>query len=351
VNLDARIREASEDLQRGTSVDPVRGLAELHHTRSRRTAGFGAAAAAFVLAVTIAWASVPDDDKQEPAPPVPRVTNGVLVGLVGMAGSSFIDAVSPGELAHLPSGATGGLAFSFSADGSELLYVDTESQVTALDVVDGSVRVLAECDDPQLCFAGVSPDTSHVAFGVEGGLLVRSDQGEQTVPLPGVGPEKLTTTAPVWSPDGSRLAFSTPKGLWVVDVDGSGLRLLARSPDVRVMALPPSWSPDGRSVVYLAGTPVKDGALGGSVVDARYTVVTVDVTTGERRDLAEAGRCACLGIPPPAVAWSPDGRLVAFAGAPPHIGLFTVPSQGGEVERLSSRRFHGRLAWQPVVAD
>ena len=131
-------------------------------------------------------------------------------------------------------------------------------QVVALDIADGSVRVLAECDDAQRCFVGVSPDTTHIAFGVDGGLLVRSEDGETMLPLADVSPAPLSTTAPVWSPDGTRLAFSTPKGLWVVDVDGTDLRLLVRSPDVRVMALPPSWSPDGRSLAYLAGTPVRE---------------------------------------------------------------------------------------------
>ena len=241
-------------------------------------------------------------------------------------------------------------ALAFSADGAELFYIGLDGGVKAIDVDRGTVRELAVCDDdPSRCFAGVSPDSTQIAFSVAGELVVQSERGETSIPLPGVGPVGGVITAPVWSPDGTRLAFSTPKGLYVVAAAGGGLRLVAPSNDARTLALPPSWSPDGGSLVYLAGAPVRGAEPGGSVVEARYTVVTVDLTTGKTRELTDAGRCFCLGTPPPAVAWSPDGRLIAFAGVPPRSGVYTIPAAGGEVERLSTRAFYGALAWQPVI--
>ena len=345
MNLDDRIREATEELQRRTPIDPVRGLGDLRRTRTRRTAGSVIAVGTLILVTTLAWASTLDDDKPQPVPPVPRVGNGVLVGLVD---PGTVDAVPPGTLARLPFGESTSGALAFSADGAELFYVGRDGEVEALDVDRGTVRELAVCDDPVRCLAGVSPDSTQIAFSVAGKLLVQSERGETNIPLPGVGPLGGVITAPVWSPDGTRLAFSTPKGLYVVGAAGGGLRLVAPSNDERTLALPPSWSPDGGSLVYLAGAPVRGTDPGGSAVDARYTVVTLDLTTGETRELTGAGRCFCLGTPPPAVAWSPDGRLIALAGVPPRRGVYTVPAAGGEVERLSTRAFYGALAWQPV---
>ena len=84
---------------------------------------------------------------------------------------------------------------------------------------------------------------------------------------------------------------------------------------------------------------------------ATFSVVAVDATSGSSRYLADAGECACLGLPPPAVAWSPDGSLVGFTvtrlDGPK--GVFAVPALGGEVERLSDEELVGGLAWQPVI--
>ena len=343
MNLEERITSAVEDLHRQTVVDPERGLANLHRTRRRRTVTGVVALATVLLASSLAWALAGDEDGLEPVPPVSRVTNGALVGLselgIAVLGDLELTANLPDDVADYSS-------LSFSDDGSELIYSNPDGDIVAMDVVTGEVRLLGTCPDAGYCPAGVSADTTRIAVSVDGGLALDLPDGTSTLSVP--GPRVGT---PVWSPDGTQLAFSSRAGLHVVEPDGSNLRLVAPAADPRVLALAPSWSPDGGSLVYLAGSPMPGSPRGPSntAVDARYAVITVDLSTGEKRRLAVAGHCYCLGTPPPAVAWSPDGSLIAFAGTAPRRGVFTLPVQGGEVTRVSAPPAYGSLAWQPLV--
>lgn len=344
MNLEERITSAVEDLHRQTVVDPERGLANLHRTRRRRTVTGVAALATVLLASALAWAVAGGDDGLEPVPPVSRVTNGALVGLSEPFGIAIL-----GDLeltANLPDDAADYSSLSFSNDGSELVYSNRDGDIVAMNVVTGQVRTLGTCPDAGYCPAGVSADTTRIAVSVDGGLALDLPDGNSTLSVP--GPRVGT---PVWSPDGTQLAFSSRAGLHVVEADGSNLRLLEPAADSRVLALAPSWSPDGGSLAYLAGSPVPGSPRGSinTAVDARYAVITVDLTTGEKRRLAVAGHCYCLGTPPPAVAWSPDGSLIAFAGTTGRRGVFTLPVQGGELTRVSAPPAYGSLAWQPLV--
>ena len=132
--------------------------------------------------------------------------------------------------------------------------------------------------------------------------------------------------------------------------DGSGLRQLLASADERILALPPSWSPDGRSLAYVRGEPVpgQDNAEY-DAIETTFTLVTVDVASGTASELTPLGTCVCLGAAAPSVAWSPDGRLIGFTGVDNWSGVFAIPAQGGELDRLSTRPGGSSLAWRPVL--
>ena len=44
------------------------------------------------------------------------------------------------------------------------------------------------------------------------------------------------------------------------------------------------------------------------------------------------------------MAWSPDGRLLAFTN---QVGVHVVPTAGGPVRRLATARFLRGVAWSP----
>ena len=346
MSLDTRIAAAIEELERQTFVDATAGLARLREThRRRRNTRAGTVAVALVLLAAGAfWRLGGPASKPEPAPVVPRVSNGVLVSIAPTGGKAV--AVG-GLIAHLPVGmpAWGG-HLTWSSDGSQLVHDTSSGNLVALDVETGDVRILTTCSTP--CLAGASSDTTLIAVAADDELTVRTPEGESVVPLPGLQPG-----VPVWSPDATRIAFAAPTGLYVVGADGSGLRRLVASLDVRLPVIAPSWSPDSRSLAYLAGTPVP-GNPGGTdeVLNTTFSLVTVDVATGTTHPLAAAGDCFCLGRSPAAVAWSPDGRRVGFTlqtiggGVK---GVYAVPAEGGEAVRLSNEKVGGALAWQPVI--
>lgn len=347
MSLDARIASAVEDLERRTSVDAAAGLERLRQTHRRRVTMRAVSTLAVVMALLVAgavWRLGGPPRQPDPAPDRPHVSNGALVavrgdGAVRRAPLGDVVAIG-GSIAHLPDDVPEGAHLIWSADGTELVYSSSSRNLNlvAFNVETGDVRTLMTC--ATWCPAGASPDTSRIALAAKGELRISTPDGESVVPLPGLRP-----SVPVWSPDATRIAFAAPTGLYVVGADGSGLHRLIASPDERLLLIPPSWSPDGASLAYIEGTP--DDIAADDVVNATYSVVAVDATSGSSRYLADAGQCVCLGLPAPVVAWSPDGSLVGFTVPGP--GVFAVPALGGEVERLSDEVHGGGLAWQPVI--
>lgn len=293
MSLDQRIQEATTELHAGTHLDPVAGLADLHRTHRRRQLERVVATAAAILVVAGSWVLLGQPSTApQPAPPTPqRVSNGLLV-----------------------------------------THEVATGRVVVLDPSTGHRVAPDAVDAPP---PGTSSDRTHVATAIDGALEVRGPEGRTTIPLP-----ELRPGTPVWSPDGTRIAFAAPTGLYVVDADGTWLRSYWNpSPDLAVVA--PSWSPDGAFLAYVAATPVLGGS--GSAV---YKLITIDVASNDFVKIAVMGTCVCDGRSPLSVAWSPDGRLVAFTGVGRHSGVFTVPAQGGTAERVSRERVGGTLSWR-----
>jgi Tol biopolymer transport system component len=169
------------------------------------------------------------------------------------------------------------------------------------------------------------------------------------------------------SPDGATIVFSGAHrsgdalhtNIWTVGIDGGQPKRLTnfRDPDTRF----PCWSPDGRRVAFVArdadrkttDSTGKPGSLpaAGPLVFQVY-VVSPD-GTGLRKVTSEAHR-----VDWSTVAWSPDGRSIAFFTWDKTLSL--IPAEGGDsrvvadLRRIDSllvpgvgRLSHSEIAWSP----
>ena len=133
-----------------------------------------------------------------------------------------------------------------------------------------------------------------------------------TSALDGSSYERLTSeesreVSPIWSPDGARIAFfsdgdtefSGRFNLFVMDGDGSNVRNL--TPSIEVAADPVAWSPAGDRIAFW----VKEMKEESDGIEYPYDHVLhiIDADGANMRTLNTTGN---------PLAWSPDGRQLAF---------------------------------------
>lgn len=149
-----------------------------------------------------------------------------------------------------------------------------------------------------------SPAGDRVAFSVAGedqsGIYTMSPDGRDVRRLTG-DPNDYENpgSSPRWSPDGRELLYARPDGIWVMRDGGTGIHRLLRG-DPHVAASSPVWSPDGTQIAYILG------AMGKGKQDTPSDEIWIMDSTGRNaRRLALIGSANHL-------AWSPDGRTIAF---------------------------------------
>jgi len=145
--------------------------------------------------------------------------------------------------------------------------------------------------------AALSPDGKSLAF------VSTRDGGTANIWLMDLVSKKTTNLTanrsgnfrPSWSPDGQWIAFSSDRdaspgywpgrwehlqstGVYVISARGGDLRRLTRRDGV---AGSPAWSSDGRSVLFYETDEL--GAYLAKSAGSRTEIVSVDVTTGERK--------------------------------------------------------------------
>lgn len=188
----------------------------------------------------------------------------------------------------------------------------------------------------------LSPDGLKLAFLARGDVFAASaaDGGRA---------ERITATAApesglAWAPDSRRLAYASGRdgapGFYVYDF---GTREETRLAATGALDASPVWSPDGSRLAF-----ARDGR----------ELVVVDVPGGRERVVAMGRLWALPFVPARPLAWSPDGRWLAYLAADDR--MFThvhvaradgargggVPSGGRPISRLANS-FAGSLAWSP----
>ena len=175
-----------------------------------------------------------------------------------------------------------------------------------------------------------------------------------TVPAPGGKAVQLTPKGawmPSWTPDGKRIYFNgvhhgtEASTEYVPAAGGQVVRIPVRSPHP-VSTYPPwsgiSVSPDGRKILF-------QGYYSGASARLVPHVFTLPAEGGQVADLLTA--IDELSYP----CWSPDGKQIAFVskGWPGDDwinNIYTIPAEGGSPRRLTSASDNvdeAYIAWSP----
>lgn len=174
-----------------------------------------------------------------------------------------------------------------------------------------------------------SPDGTRVSYLVPGPggfndlYVADADMSDPELLYTGVGDSDFP-----WSPDGRDIAVTaTDFNLWAVPVDGSAPRRLTDGPGIEV---PFQYHPDGSRLISLV-------ALDG------LKLMDLDLTTLTSREITLNGESA-MGL------WSPDGTRMAYV---PDIldvdaTLWVADGEGNGATRLTTPGDRvGAIAWSP----
>jgi TolB protein len=158
---------------------------------------------------------------------------------------------------------------------------------------------------------------------------------------------------PTWSPDGRSIAFVShrypdgPAEVYVMKADGSEQRNLTREWGLNVF---PIWSPDWRKIAFVSDpcAAVRRACAGTTAI----YVMNAD-GSGKRR-LARGVRVRNVGngqrvTPRGDLAWSPDGRRIAFDSDRDGNFEVYVVNAGGSGQRNLTRKpgFDSDPVWSP----
>ena len=178
------------------------------------------------------------------------------------------------------------------------------------------------------------------------------DEGIYTVPVSGGRATRVALDGrdPRWSPDGKRIYFRGKTNIESVAAEGGDERSVPiRGEFPMVVGFPMGSnevSKDGKSIVF------SGGYRGDKEASKRAGIFTVPSEGGDVRPIAVsldgAERNPC---------WSPDGKWIAFTkhragwtGSDPAADIWIVPSDGGSPKRLTSdadQVASAELRWSP----
>jgi dipeptidyl aminopeptidase/acylaminoacyl peptidase len=311
-------------------------------------------------------------------------------GRIAVEGNGYLSVINAGTGARREVAWIVESAPAWSSDGRALGYV-----------ADGALRWTSFPSGRQRVITGVGSKFSMgPSWSPRGGRLVFTLHGALagTARLVVVGPDgrhrhvvdrsASSYQIPEWSPTGREIAYFRDSGddsaIWTVHPDGRGRRVLRRG----VLDYPGSlsWSPDGRRIAFVgrpgasgAGVAVLVANANGTRPRAVASVTTEfdEASIGSVRWSPAGGRIAFLRWVPDGVsdtslcitdrrgvervlirdrfiddlAWSPDGRWLAYLTEDPNT-VWVVRADGSgrrRVSRLSEE--NEALAWRPTAGS
>jgi DNA-binding winged helix-turn-helix (wHTH) protein/Tol biopolymer transport system component len=201
-------------------------------------------------------------------------------------------------------------------------------------------RLTANPAEDRVTSAALSPDGKYLAFSDQTGFYLRQVDSGETHAL--VLPAGFNARPESWFPDSTHLVVTSvlnpqePPSLWQISIMGGAPQKLADRGRTA------SVSPDGSQIAFLKGPAFGEtwvGPEGGEDV----WVMQGD-GEGQGRLIAADG--SSFGR----LAWSPNGKLLAYARGRYHTGSWTIDSQI-EVMDLSSRKIDVIFAEARIGAD
>ncbi|HEX6262250.1 MAG TPA: hypothetical protein VF097_05315 [Actinomycetota bacterium] len=316
--LDDRIREGLERLApradgSGAIDDVVR---RKRRYRTARRARAGALAVAVVLGSAAGvWGLSRAFNLDESRPAVPGGRDGLIAFSVQTEGGWDIYVVNPDGtgLRPLAVGPHDEIHPVWSPDGSRLAFVTERGGAGNLHIVraDGTGRRESFGSPVEMFAPAWSPDGRAISMADADGSLYTHEPflpsgGTRTISHPS---RVRAMGSPSWSPDGGRIAFVGGGDQPQIYLWDLGAHEVAQLTEMMERPTSPVWSPDGSRIAFLnrwaregcSGVDLdtsQDGSFGLHIVEPRTALTT---RLFDR---------ACHGVP----AWSPDGSRIAFVG-------------------------------------
>src|SRR5215208_5374367 len=208
-----------------------------------------------------------------------------------------------------------------------------------------------------------SPDGKKIAFTIRPSFSNNIDiyviNPDGTCPANLTGTKKRAETAPSWAPDGEKIAYlrgSSAAGLftdlYVMQADGANQTRLIEAGDTAEFEVSfrlLAWSPDGKKIAFLRTTTENPASSAPGSAAPASGPSGIYVIKPNSSGLRKLSKgLSYTGL----LVWSPDGKKIAFAGSQGAYDggkiAYVVNADGTERRKLlSSEDSISSLAWSP----